>query len=168
MFDWNAVAAISTALAAAVGVVTAVLAYFTFFRAKEAQFQEQRPFMIPALSIEKRDQKKRLYLTIQNFGNTPGKNVRLEFKSNQVWNWVLSPNYPFTHGKGISAIGPGQTLTYFLGEIAKDNPLADIEERDIEVRVSCDHPVKKSRIVDDIRMSLQDNRYQSRNGNKAV
>ena len=162
MIDWNAVSAVATALAAGVGIVTAILAYSTFRRAKEAEFQEQRPFMIPSLHVEVADRTKRLYLSIRNYGNTPAKDVRLEFAPGQAWNWVQKPDYPFVSHKGISAIGPGQTLTYFLGEIRKGTPLGDIETRDIDVTVSCDHPIKKERIVDGIRMSLQDNRYKAR------
>lgn len=162
MIDWNAVSAIATALAAGVGIVTALVAYSTYRRAKEAEFQEQRPFMIPSLHIEVMDRTKRLYLSIRNYGNTPAKDVRLDFAPGQAWNWVQKPDYPFVSGKGISAVGPGQTLTYFLGEIREGTHLGDIETRDIDVTVSCDHPIKNERIVDEIRMSLQDNRYKAR------
>ena len=154
--------AIATSLAAVVGIVTAVLAYVTFRRSKALEFEEIRPFMIPSLSLQVLNGKKRLYLNIRNFGDTPAKNVRLEFVEGQAWNWVKDPSYPFLSGDGISAIGPSETVTYFLGELSPRSPLNDIEKRDIDVVVSCDHPVLKRRITDKARMSLQDNRYKAR------
>lgn len=162
MFAWEAVSAIATALASGVGIVTAILAYISFRRSKELEFQEIRPFIIPSLSLLEIDGKKRLTLIIRNYGDTPGKNVQLRFRDGEVWNWVKNPIYPFLSAKGISAIGPGETVTYFLGEVTANNPLHDIENRDIDVMVSCDHPVKKVRLFDEVRMSLQDNRYKTK------
>ena len=162
MIDWEAVSAIATSLAAVVGIVTAVLAYVVFRRSKALEFEEIRPFMIPSFSLQIVNGKKRLYLNIRNFGDTPAKNVRLDFAEGQAWHWVKDPSYPFLSNEGISAIGPSETVTYFLGELSPRSPLNDIEKRDIDVVVSCDHPVLKKRITDTARMSLQDNRYKAR------
>jgi hypothetical protein len=162
MIDWQAVSAVATVIASAVGIVTALLAYVTFRRSKEVEFQEIRPFMIPSLSLQVVNGKKRLYLIIRNFGDTPAKNVRLQFAEGQAWNWVKDPSYPFLSEGGISAIGPSETVTYFLGELTPRSPLNDIEKRDIDVVVTCDHPVLKERITDTVRMSLQDNRYKAK------
>lgn len=162
MIQWEAISAISTALASGVGIVTAIAAYVRYRASKDLEFQELRPFLIPSLVIQLREGQKRLYIAIRNCGDTPALNVRLDFQEHQVWNWVRQPDYPFLSPHGISAIGPKETLSYFLGEITDNNPLQDIEFRDIDVVVSCNHPVKNERLSNQLRMSLQDNRYMSR------
>ncbi len=145
--------------------LAAVVAALQFFRSKRLEFQEKRPFVIPKLHLESSSRGKALFLLLRNVGDTPATSVKLDFGSEKKWHWVKSPSYPFlTNSEGITAIGPGDELKFFLGKITPAGDLRDIETRDIEVRVSFDNPVRKAqRLHDDIRMSLQDNRYQSKN-----
>lgn len=157
----NMGASVTTALAA---VAASIFGLGQYQQAKELEFQDKRAFIVPRLTINKDEKFPRVYLVIQNAGDTPAKNVVLEFGDGQVWNWVKPANFPFLKGQGgITAISPGAEFTFFLGEIRKDNvKFNDIEGRDIFGVASFDHPVLKGRRVEDeFRLSLQDNRYQS-------
>lgn len=157
----NMGASVITAFAA---VAAAVYGLRQFKLAKELEFQQKRAFILPRLVINKDGKVPRVFLIIQNAGETPAKNVILEFGEGQVWNWVKPANFPFLKSQGgLTAISPGADLSFFLGEIRKDNvKFNDIETRDILGVASFDHPVKKgTRVEDEFRLSLQDNRYQS-------
>jgi len=157
----NMAAAVTTALAA---VAAAIFGLRQFHQASELEFQDKRAFIVPRLVINKDGKAPRVYLVIENAGDTPAKNVILEFRNGQVWNWVKPANFPFLKAQGgITAMSPGAEMSFFLGEIRKDNvKFNDIESRDILGSASFDHPVRKGkRVNDEFRLSLQDNRYQS-------
>lgn len=162
----NMAAAVTTALAA---VAAAVFGLWQFRQAKQLEFQDKRAFIVPRLVINKDHKFPRVYLELRNAGDTPAKNVILEFREGQVWNWVKPANFPFLKDQGgITALSPGAETCFFIGEIRKDNAkFNDIETRDVFGVASFDHPVRKGkRVEDDFRLSLQDNRYQSNPNSK--
>jgi hypothetical protein len=162
----NMVATVITALAA---LAAAIFGLRQFRQASELEFQDKRAFIVPRLVLNKDGKVPRVYLIIQNAGDTPAKNVILNFREGQVWNWVKPANFPFLEDQGgITAMSPGAEMSFFLGEIRKDNAkFNDIERRDILGVASFDHPVKEGkRVEDEFRLSLQDNRYQSNASSK--
>lgn len=162
----NVGAAVTTAMAA---VAAAFFGLRQFRQASELEFQDKRAFIVPRLFLNKEGKAPRVYLIIQNAGDTPAKNVILDFREGQVWNWVKPANFPFRKDQGgITALSPGAEMSFFLGEIRKDNAkFNDIETRDILGVASFDHPVLKGkRVNDEFRLSLHDNRYQSNPSSK--
>jgi hypothetical protein len=162
----NMSAAVTTALAA---LAAAVFGLRQFRQASELEFQDKRAFIVPRVVLNKDGNAPRVYLIIQNAGDTPAKNVILDFREGQVWSWVKPANFPFLKDQGgITALSPGAEMSFFLGEIRKDNvKFNDIEKRDILGVASFDHPVRKGkRVRDEFRLSLQDNRYQSNPSSK--
>jgi hypothetical protein len=157
----NMTAAVTTALAA---LAAAIFGLRQFRHASELEFQDKRAFIVPRLVLNEDGKAPRVYLIIRNAGDTPAKNVVLEFRDGQVWNWVKPADFPFLKAQGgITAMSPGAEMSFFLGEIRKDNlKFNDIQTRDIFGVASFDHPVQKGkRVHDEFRLSLQDNRYQS-------
>ena len=161
--NWtDTLSSISTAVAAATSVVVAVLALRKYFLSKDLEYEANRPFIIPRLIEEIKDGEELVFLEIKNVGDTPARNVKIEFLSDGRWNWVSEPEYPFSKNPGISAIGPNNSVSYFLGAIRQGNPLEDLEFRELFGVVEFDHPVKKIRITDEFRTSLTENRYKSK------
>lgn len=159
----------SAVMTAAAAVVATVIGLWQFRQAKQLEFQDKRAFIVPRLTINKDSKMPRVYLVIHNAGDTPAKNIVLEFREGQVWNWVKPANFPFLEDQGgITALSPGAEMSFFLGEIRRDNvKFNDIEKRDILGVASFDHPVRKGkRVRDEFRLSLQDNRYQSNPNSK--
>jgi hypothetical protein len=157
----NMVATVVTTVAAVFATVFGLMQYR---QSKQLEFEDKRAFIVPRLEVNKDEKTPRVYLVIRNAGDTPAKNVVLEFDEGQVWNWVKPANFPFLKDQGgITAISPAGEMSYFLGEIRADNfKFNDIETRDILGVASFDHPVRKGkRIEDEFRLSLHDNRFQS-------
>lgn len=162
----NTGSAVITAFAA---VVATVIGPWQFRQAKQLEFQDKRAFIVPRLSINNDGKLPRVYLMVQNVGDTPAKNVVLDFEEGQVWHWVKAAKFPFLKDLGgITALSSGAEMSFFRGEIRKDNvKFNDIESRDIIGVASFDQPVRKGkRVRDEFRLSLQDNRYQSNPSSK--
>jgi hypothetical protein len=158
----DTVSSISAAVAAGTSVVVAVLALRKYFQSKDLEYEANRPFIIPRLLVEDKDGEKLVFLEIKNVGDTPARNVKIEFLSDGKWNWVADPEYPFSKNPGIAAIGPNNSVSYFLGAIRQGNPLEDLERRELSGFVEFDHPVKRIRISDEFRTSLTENRYKAK------
>ena len=88
----NMVATVITALAA---LAAAIFGLRQFRQASELEFQDKRAFIVPRLVLNKDGKAPRVYLIIQNAGDTPAKNVILNFREGQVWNWVKPAKFPF-------------------------------------------------------------------------
>lgn len=160
---------VATVVTAAAAVFATVFGLLQYRQSKKLEFEDKRAFIVPRLVVNNDEKTPRVYLVIKNAGDTPAKNVVLEFDEGQVWNWVKPANFPFLKGQGgITAISPAGEISYFLGEIRADNyKFNDIETRDVRGVVSFDHPVRKGKkILDEFRLSLQDNRYQSNPSSK--
>ena len=154
----------ASAVTASAAVTATVVGLWQFRLAKQLEFQEKRAFIVPRLTINKVEKVPRVYLVIRNAGDTPAKNVILDFGENQVWHWVKPANFPFLRESGgITAVAPGDEMSYFVGEIRNDNSrFNDIEQRDVTGVASFDHPIRKGkRLADDFRLSLNDQRYKS-------
>ena len=157
----SAISTLATALAAIFGGIFGLLEYR---RAMRLEFHDKRAFIVPRLNVASDAQRPRVYLVIRNYGDTPAFNVTLDFAAGQVWHWVKPADYPFLAEQGgITAIGPGEEIRYFLGELSDNNgPFNDILQRDVFGSVSFDHPVRRGkRWADPFRLSYQDGRYRS-------
>jgi hypothetical protein len=162
MPNWIQIASTVSAITASfTGIVVAVLAIVSYRESKRFEFEADRPFIIPRLTIGDVSSERWLFLEIRNVGDTPAKNVRINFLSIGQWHWVTNPDYPFLSESGISAIGPGETISFFLGVIRTGNPISDIEKREVFGEVVFDHPIKDELIRDKFRTSLTENRYKA-------
>ena len=160
---WTEIVSAISALAAAItGIVVAAIALRQFIVSKKYEYEAIRPFVIPRLVIETISSEKRLFLDIKNVGDAPAKNLRIVFESEGDWHWVSNPDYPFSNNQGISALGPGESVKYFLGVVRPGNPIADIEKREIAGRVIFDSPISQKEIIDPFRTSLTEKRYKAR------
>lgn len=153
---------VSSIIASLTGVLVAILAIKQYRDSKQFDFEANRPFIIPRISTGNIGTERWLFLDIRNVGDTPAKNIRIVFESAGHWHWVANPDYPFLKDAGISAIGPGETLRYFLGVIREGNPISDIETREVFGQVIFDHPTKPHLIIDEFRTSLTEDRYKAK------
>jgi hypothetical protein len=161
--SWTEVlSAISSAIAAITSILASAVALVAYVKSKKLEYETFRPYIIPVLVTKQSGVEKQLFLEIKNVGDAPAIDVTIKFESDNVWNWVRNPDYPFTSDSGISAIGPGESVRYFLGVIRNGNPLSDIESREIAGWVEFKHPVRRGRISDRFRTSLYDNRYKAK------
>lgn len=163
MITWtDVVSALSAAAAFITSALASSLALVAYVRSRRVEFEATRPFVIPRLELLRSGTETSLILCIKNVGDTPAQNVLIAFLPGTVWNWVKQPDYPFSSEEGISAIGPGEELRYFLGAIRDGNPLADIANRELKGSISFDNPRGGKRISDAFRASLADDRYKTK------
>lgn len=151
--------ALSSGITAAVAVLALVYAYKQTKLARTGHFAERRPYIVPSYEVKDSSRgEKSVYLVIANYGNTPAKDVTLQFSPHTAWNYVKSANhFPFLpENKGISVIPPGTRTSYFVGILSPKSDLHFLREEEITVSVEFGMYEQQERIIDSFRLSLKD------------
>ena len=151
--------ALSSAITAVVAVLALIYAYKQTKLARIGHFAERRPYVVPSYEVKDSSRgEKSVYLVITNYGNTPAKDVTLQFSSDTAWNYVKSAvHFPFLpENKGISVIPPGANNSYFVGVLSINSDLHRLREDEITVSVEFGMYEQQERITDSFRLSLRD------------
>lgn len=149
----------SSAVTAVVAVIALIYAYRQTELARRGHFAERRPYVVPTYEVKDSSRgEKRVYLVLVNYGNTPAKDVTLQFSSNVPWHYVKSAShFPFLpENKGISVIPPQTSNNYFVGYLSPTSDLHLLREEEITVSVEFGMYERQERIRDSFRLSLRD------------
>jgi hypothetical protein len=150
---------IGTAVTAIVAVIAVIYAYRQTELARTGHFAERRPYLVPSYEVSDSDKGvKRVFLVITNYGNTPAKDVTLEFSSNAAWHDIkYADHFPFlTSNNGISVIPPGSRNSFFVGNLSTNSCLQVLRTEEITASVHFGMYERQDRISDSFRLSLKD------------
>lgn len=150
---------LSSVVTAIVAVIALMFAYRQTKLAREGHIAERRPYIVPAFEIEGTDKaRKKVYLSLTNFGNTPAKDVILEFQGEEPWHDISSAShFPFlAENRGISVIPPEANMRFFVGNLAPKSSLQTLRSSDLEVVIEFAVYGEKARFRDNFRITLRD------------
>jgi hypothetical protein len=157
MTDW--IQAVSAAVTAVIAVAAGIFAFVQVRQAATAHFAERRPYVVPSLEVRPSDTNEfRVYLVIKNFGQTPAKNVVVEFENGANWNHISRAHVlPFMKiNGGISVVTPHASNEFFIGPLSHSSPLNALRTESILATVTF-RAYGHSRIVtDEFRLTLRD------------
>jgi hypothetical protein len=155
--DW--IQAISASVTALVAVAAAIYAVIEVKQASNAHFAERRPYIVPSLEVRPSEKgESRVYLVIKNFGQTPAKDVVIEFDDDVAWHHISTAHVlPFVKANGgISVVTPGASHDFFIGPLSRSSVLNELRAGSVLAKVTFEAYGHRGPVEDEFRLTLRD------------
>ena len=151
--SWSDVATIVSALLA---VVAIAFVWWQVRQFRKAEESGARAYLSARLELGKSRERPAMFLVLKNHGNSPAKDIHIEFNHVNNWHYVEHwQKFPFVGENRILQLLPDEERKYFLGTLVRGSRLVSLKTGQATGTLIYSDPISSER-REEITLTLRD------------